>query len=333
MRKSKLWQEAEVMLIADLLKGYGEWLVEERKNAASTRHTYTSAVNMFARHMGPNAVTADCTGASGQRWATLYGKTHRPRPCRTAIFALRAFGSYAVSLGYLLENPFLKIEIPKLDKAVRLTPTDDQVMALLDAASRISDPYRCSLARALVSTMVYGGMRRSELLNIRVGDVDLRRGEIYIRCAKGGKTGTVCPNLVAMDAIRDYLRVRHVIKGEWLWAQDRTRRLGTKGLTTLMEDLRAIAGERDNKALQPHSIRHNYATRLLRAGVDLETIKEALFHSSITTTALYLHSDVDRLKEVRHLAELKPTITASSKEKPTAPASTGVRRSIRKRTG
>lgn len=306
-RKSKLTQDAEAMTLINLLQEYARWLTDSSKLAVSTQQTYLSDARSFSHWLGATAVVADVTTPALRRYMAEYRKTHRPRSENTNLFALRKLGSYMLEQGFAAVNPALALEPPKLDKAQRETPTDDQVTDLLAACERIADPYRSALARGVVSTLVFGGMRRAELLGLKVGDIDIRRGEIHLRRTKGGKELTIAPHRCCIDAVRDWLRMRHSIKGEWLWAQDRTRRLGDQGLKTLLEELAASAGMKGCKALLPHSIRHNFATRLSRAGVELDAIREALGHSDIKTTALYLHSDVARLHELSHLAELKPS--------------------------
>jgi len=102
--------------------------------------------------------------------------------------------------------------------------------------------YRCTLARAVIATVAFAGMRRAELLGIRVQDVNLRAGEIHLVRTKGGKSLTVVPAPAALQAIREYLEVRHKdANTDKLFCIDRGRPLGTVGLRTLMRDVASAA--------------------------------------------------------------------------------------------
>jgi site-specific recombinase XerD len=83
------------------------------------------------------------------------------------------------------------------------------------------------------------------------------------------------------------------------------------GLHNLIEALKATAGLRDHANILPHSLRHACATRLMRNGADIRSIQAFLGHSQMTTTAQYLHTDEERLRDISELASMKPKTTRS----------------------
>src|SRR5262249_33098732 len=103
----------------------------------------------------------------------LSGNGLRPRTIRLAFNALRSFGRFLVENGALAENPAAEITLPKLDAAQRLIVTDADVAALFDACERQYAPRQVALCRAVLSVLCYGGLRRAEVYNLRVDDVNL----------------------------------------------------------------------------------------------------------------------------------------------------------------
>jgi site-specific recombinase XerD len=85
------------------------------------------------------------------------------------------------------------------------------------------------------------------------------------------------------------------------------RRLGERGLATLLEDIKAIAGMKADPRIKPHSIRHAAATRLMRNGADIRSIQTWLGHAHLQTTAIYLHTDEEQARKIADKASIKQT--------------------------
>jgi len=180
--------------------------------------------------------------------------------------------------------------MPKKDAAKRLLVTDEEVNQLLQACERQKDPRIVALSRALVSVLVYTGLRREELLTLHVSDVQFDDKSILVRSGKGGKSRTVYPHPDCLTALREWIALRPKdCKHTFLWARDSSRRIYDEGCMSILETVKAIAGLADHVNIKPHSLRHNYATRLLKNGADLRSIQSALGHAQLTTTAIYLH--------------------------------------------
>lgn len=290
------------MLLMDHVDGFAEFLRDNVMPA--TRYSYTARVKTFLR-AHPDA--AAFTSAGLRAYITRMGDTHRPRTQCIHLASLRAFGDYLVREGHMPANPAAAVRAPKLDAPRRETPTDAQVAALVAATSRIYHPYRQALCYAVVRTLVYGALRRSECLGLRVEDIDLSDGAIYVRHGKGNKARTVRPGAPTMQAIADYLERRHRCETHPtpLWLLRRNKPMGDGGLRTLLREVTAIAGMAGQKILDPHCLRHACATRLLRNGADIRDIMEYLGHAEISTTALYLHSPTERMRYVATLTEIQ----------------------------
>jgi site-specific recombinase XerD len=109
---------------------------------------------------------------------------------------------------------------------------------------------------------------------------------------------------VCQEALADWLGTRQLLgcTHDGLFIKDRCRRLGDQGLMSLIQRIRAVSDLREARHITPHAIRHAAATRMLKRGGDLRSIQEILGHSSLQTTATYLHTTEEQLKKVVELS-------------------------------
>jgi site-specific recombinase XerD len=295
-----------------------------------SHEAYVYKCGCFARTLPPAAGVEAFTAATVRDYLRRFADTHRPRTTRSHRCALHAFGVFLTAVGLLADNPLDGVKTPRLDKPQRPVPTDADVTRLVDACGCIRDPARRALARAVVLTFVHGGLRRSELLNLCVGDIDLAAAAIYVRHGKGGHARVSYPHPDALDALAAYLLVRPDIGSNrvFVW---RGQALGDDGLRTLLRDLFCMAGLPDSKCL-PHGIRHNFACRLLNAGATVVDVSSALGHVSVQTTLVYLHAGAERLRSIAALSAL-PAASAESKQAAdrgdVVPSTSDVPRSLR----
>lgn len=298
------------MSLTDIVEDFLRYAQYERGLAKTTQATYRCYLNRFLAWLSENgyrdpAVTAFNTVVL-RRYLHAVSAGRRPGTVRSAFHPLRTLSVYLVKMGTLTENPCEQIALPKKDAAYRLLVSDDEVQQLLLACERQPDARRIALTRAVISVLSFAGLRRQELLDLKVGDVQPDgKGGIIVRSGKGGKERTVYPCIECLRALRDWIAVRGECAHDWLWARDRSHRMGDEGLASLLEAVKATAGLASHDNIKPHSLRHNCATRLMRNGADLRSIQTFLEHSQLETTAVYLHTDTERLRQIAQLGSLK----------------------------
>jgi site-specific recombinase XerD len=178
----------------------------------------------------------------------------------------------------------------------------DEVLRLLDAATPPRD-------RVLLQVAYGCGLRLNELLHLRVTDIDSARMVIHVRQGKGAKDRLVPLSLRLLQELRAY----------WLACRPRTWLFpgqtadGTMTASNIQRRFgRLVQQVGLNKHCSMHTLRHSYATHLLEAGVDVLTLKALLGHSSLQTTARYLHVSTQRLHQTPSLLDLlvlpRPTV-------------------------
>jgi integrase/recombinase XerD len=272
----------------------------------STTRNYTARMRMFARHMGPMATTTVLNFSTMQQYVISVSKD-APTGAEMHKYCLVRFCEYLIQRGYLQANPAKELRLPKVTRKRRTACPDNAIELLFEACDRLPrNPTRRSLAKAALSILTFAGLRRGELTNLRLEDVNLVDSSIIVRNGKGGKERVIYTCKECMDAIRAYLKVRPAnCTHDFLLASSVQHGLKTFALSHLLDDLHDIAGLEERYT--PHQLRHGYATRLLKNGVPLTTIQRNLGHTDLMTTAIYLHSDEESQKAAAHLSALKPS--------------------------
>lgn len=301
------------MKLSDCITDYLRYLRYEQGVTASTLKTYGAALRRYLRWLetegGYPAPGLEAFSTPVLRRFAYYlgGQGLRPRTIRGVFHGLIGLGQFLVTNGALSENPAKGVGMPKKDAAQRLTVTEEQVRLLFDACERQRSARKVAFSRAIIAVFVYGGLRRSECLDLKVDDLDTKEGSLLVRQGKGQKSRRVFLCEEGVTALREWLTQRpQNCRHDWLFALDANRRLHHDGLRHLVETLAAIAGMKGNEAVKPHTLRHFCATNLSRSGADIRSIQAFLGHSMLQTTALYLHADEERLRDIRELTALQP---------------------------
>jgi site-specific recombinase XerD len=311
------------MKLSDAVTDYVRHIKHERNLATTTCTHYASGLKGFLRWLAANGYGEDPTLFDVLTVSVLrryqYEKSRtgrRPRSIYTIFHPLRGLCEFLVQNGLLDANPTHDLTLPKKDAAIRLTVTDEEVRALLDACERLSTSRLIALSRALLSVLIYGGLRREEACSLHISDVNLSEKSLFVRSGKGSKSRRVYVCSDAVHALREWLAIREKdCQEDWLFMYDRARRVHHITIANMIETLKATAGLRDNPAIKPHSLRHWCATNLLRNGANLRDLQQFLGHSDLTTTARYLHSSEEQLRDIAELTALRTPSQPLTKQK------------------
>ena len=260
-----------------------------RNYACRTIDSYVSRVAAFAKHFGRSP---ELLGPEGVRAFQLHLIERRVSwsSFNQAVCALRFL--YRTTLGRPEQLPF--IPFGKKPKTIPSVLSRDEVVRLLDAAPAGRD-------RVLLQVAYGCGLRLEELLHRRVGDIDSARMVIHVRHGKGAKDRLVPLALRLLQELRAYwLKYR---PRTWLFPGKKPD--GTMTSSNVQRRLtRVLQRVGFSKPCSMHTLRHSYATHLLEAGVDVLTLQTLMGHSSLQTTARYLHISTDRLHQTPSLLDL-----------------------------
>jgi site-specific recombinase XerD len=313
--------------LKDCIEDYFAFIQHEQRVEQATLETYKSWLRHLYRWLEANGypdpdLSVFSTITLRRFLYYLSGeKKYRPRTIRGVFYPIKGLARHLVENGALAENPCLSIKMPKKDAAVRLTVSADEVAALLAACERQYKPRQIALSRAILCVLVYGGLRRSELMNLRLSNFNGDEKSILIANGKGNKSRKVFVCETCLAALREWLAMREPdTTTDYLFTFDRSRRVHERGLHTIVEQVKAAAGMADRTTLTPHVLRHFYASHLMQQGAPLTSIQHALGHANLTTTAQYLHVNEQSLREIASLSELPAKATSAPAPAPATPA-------------
>jgi integrase/recombinase XerC len=238
--------------------------------------------------------------ASRHRWSK--------RTMARALSAIRSFYRF-LNLHHGIEvNPARGAATPRAER--RLPGYLDRgamerLFALVESRARAGG-FHESRDRAILEMFYSTGMRLSELVGLDLEDVDLVADQVRVR-GKGRKERLLPVGRPATQALRAYLSCRDEVLREArtpdrraLFVSERGRRFSSRAVQRVVRGLLDTVARGDE--VSTHSLRHSFATHLLDAGADLRAVQELLGHASLSTTQIYTHTSVERLKRVYHQA-------------------------------
>lgn len=225
-------------------------------------------------------------------------RTYKPKTFHRMISTLSSFYRFLSTQGGVVASPMVGIERPRIKQQEIRYLKHSQVIRLIDA---IEDPRDKLIVRTIYAT----GVRVSELCGINIGDIDFEERTIRIR-GKGDKIRIVFIDEDTLEAIRTF--IGNQIEGP-LFPGQQGKHISPRAVQHIFRHY-APAG------ITPHKIRHSYASELYRRSKNLRVVQENLGHTSIKTTEIYLHTDIDERRQVYQqffpLSETRKTMPGGS---------------------
>ncbi len=279
----------------------GEFLryLETERNASShTLRAYASALGKFREQVGGKG-WKKYTAEDFRQYLYHLSKTNAARTyMRLQFSALRAFYKWLRARKKYPRNPAAEVRLPKVNKRLPIVLTKTQIEELLQAPLQVAKlraaPEWMPLRDAAVLELFYSsGLRLSELTALDVADVDLYTESL--RVLGKGKKERVCPvGLPALEAVQRYRAAASVHTGP-LFINKSRRRISARSIWLIVR--RYLRHTTIPITISPHKLRHSFATHLLDRGADLRSVQALLGHASLSTTQIYTHVTVERLKK------------------------------------
>ncbi|MEJ2159274.1 MAG: site-specific tyrosine recombinase XerD [Chromatiales bacterium] len=222
----------------------------------------------------------------------------RPRSTARQLSSFRRYYRFLVREGVIKEDPTVDIAMPKIGRTLPKTLTEEEVESLLRAPD-VRDPlgYR---DRAMLELLYATGLRVSELISLKLGQVNLNQGVIRIvgkgnreRLIPLGEEAQLWIEQFIAGARNEILLERHT---DYAFPTRRGNCMTRQAFWHIIK--RYAAKAKIEKELSPHSVRHAFATHLLNHGADLRVVQMLLGHSDLSTTQIYTHVARERMKEL-----------------------------------
>jgi integrase/recombinase XerC len=300
--------------VLQYIEKYCEHLQVERNYSSHTIHAYEADLLQFATFLG---VASESDRIAIERVDRRTVRSYlgylleaglSKKSIARKLAAIRSFFSFLVRLDLLKLNPARSVTTPKLERRLPSFLDEKSVAKLMD----IPDQNTATGQRdwAILELLYSTGMRLAELVQLSIGDIDFVKETVRVY-GKGSKQRIVPLGRKAREALEVYLKSREQLLTQDTTLDDRKavfltihgRRIYPKAVHLLVNDAIGRVSEVEQKS--PHVLRHTFATHLLDRGADLRAVKELLGHESLSTTQIYTHVTVERLKKVYDQAHPK----------------------------
>jgi len=278
-------------------------LETERNMAARTLKLYRHALETF-RAGGRRPPWLECTADHFRAFLFELMKAGTARATvRLHFAALRTFYKFLVERFGLKESPLKEVLLPKAERklpvVLSIKQIDDLLNAPFKAGPTLHAPKWLPARDAAIMELFYSsGLRVQELANLNVADIDTYSESA--RVLGKGRKERICPvGVPALTAIQRYRHEARVQSGA-LFISKLRKRLSTRNIAAMLEKYVLLAGL--PRGITPHKLRHTFATHLLDAGADLRSVQSLLGHASLSTTQIYTHVSVERMKKAYEAA-------------------------------
>ena len=287
----------------ELATEYRYYLRSERSMQPNTISSYVSDVEAYLMYLeetllidDPNLITEDSVT---KFLLSLKKKKFSTTSISRYLSSIKSFHKFLSKDGLAKKNVTLQISSPKIDKKLPVVLTIEEVSKLLDS---IKGEKPLDLRNEAMFELIYAcGFRVSELVNLKINNLHLTSKMIQV-IGKGAKERLVPVNDYAIRILRKYLLearpllLKDAKDSGFIFLNNNGQVLSRVGFFKLLKNIAKQSGI--EKEISPHTLRHSYATHLLEAGVDLRYIQELLGHEDISTTQIYTHLSLAKVKEV-----------------------------------
>ena len=286
------------------------WLEVEKRYSSETLRGYQIDLNQFCVFLEDYDV--ECLtnpdqidrGVIRSFLGFLSGELNQqPRSVARKLAALKSLFKYLHREGIVTLNIAAYVHTPKLPGVIPSYLSENQIIAVLERLGN-RDNWLGKRDLAIVELFYSTGMRISELAGLKTSDLNRNKGTVTV-LGKGSKQRVIPVGQYAWDALEEYqYATKHKFGSKEidhpLFLGKNGTPLGTSGIRLRVK--KAIKAIAELKKMSPHVLRHTFATHLLNAGADLMALKDLLGHANLSTTQVYTHVQVDKMKKAFQMA-------------------------------
>ncbi|MEE8360387.1 MAG: tyrosine recombinase XerC [Candidatus Omnitrophota bacterium] len=268
------------------------YLTIEKNFSGHTIINYTYDLKGFSSFLGDKPLESVDYLMIRKYLAALRSREYKKKSVARKLSALRSLFKFLYKEGHIKSNPLSTISTPKQDKNLPHFLDTASVVKLIESADA-KDPWGAR-DRAIMEILYSSGIRVSELVGLDIEDVDFIGG--VVKVMGKGKIERICPiGDEASNSLRSYLGKRPK-KNKALFLNKAGGRLHDRSVRRIID--KYIKKISLKEKISPHTFRHSFATHLLDRGADLRSVQELLGHKNLSTTQIYTHITMERLKAV-----------------------------------
>lgn len=278
----------------NLIDEFESYLKFEKKYSYNTVSSYMRDLDKFKNYF-KDASIKKINKNDIKKYVIYLDENVGTKSVSRSVSTLKSFYKFLKMSNYVDKNVMETINNPKIKKSLPKVLSEEEVSTLLDIDLNDDFDYR---NKAMLELMYSSGLRVSELINLKVNDIDLKNDCVRV-FGKGSKERIIPLSEYALDALYDYINNhrKELFKhgeNDYLFLNNHGNNMTRQGFFKI---LKKLARDKNIKTdFSPHSLRHSFATHLLKHGADLRSIQELLGHSDISSTQIYTHVTNERLQ-------------------------------------
>jgi integrase/recombinase XerC len=281
------------MLVEKILPEYLRYLKSVKrysKNTIKSYHTDLGEFNSYCLEFSKKNIS-DINEKFIKSYLMVLSETGiEKKSISRKLSSIKGMFKYAYLNEYLKVNPASAISGPKISRKL---PEIVSTNAILDVYKEIDKDKKSQLIKAIFEVLYGCAIRVDELCKLNYGDLDLKEGTLKV-FGKGSKMRIVPVGKKSVEVINDYLKTRTFDTISTPLFTNREKRIYPRFVHRLVN--KYLSRVTDLKKKSPHVLRHSAATHMLDNGADLKAVKEILGHENLSTTQIYTHVSVERLK-------------------------------------
>ncbi len=275
---------------------FKDYLLIEKKYSKNTIISYNNDLTKFEKYFQNKKKLKELNNQDIKDYIKFISQDENSKSVARNISSLKSFYKFLLIENYISKNPLETIARPKIKKDLPKVLSEIEVEKLLNIQLEDHYSYR---NKAMLELMYSSGLRVSELINLTITDIDLEMDCVRI-FGKGSKERIIPLGDYAKEALNEYITYhrRSLLKqkpSNYLFLSSRGDKMTRQAFFKIIKKLARIQGIKTE--FSPHTLRHSFATHLLKHGADLRSIQELLGHSDVSSTQIYTHISNEKLKE------------------------------------
>ena len=288
-------------LLIDSIESFMLTLEKERNFSLHTIKAYKNDLNRF-NYFLDNTLSRKKLAKINRNdirkfLAEEYDNGYSSKTVARRLATIKSYFKYLVKTELIQENISIHINSPKVPKKLPNFVDKNLIDTLMKTPSL--DTHIGIRDRAVLELFYSTGMRLSELVNMNIGDFEINKKLIRV-IGKGNKERMIPYGRTAESAIKNYLKIRNIslkpaFANKPLFVNSSEKRISKRTIQRRMNNYIKIVA--DGKRIGPHLLRHTFATHLLDNGADIRAVKDLLGHSSLSSTQIYTHVSIEKLKK------------------------------------
>lgn len=286
----------------DHKESFLDYLKFEKRYSPHTIRSYRNDLDQFHKYLSDNMNGIDPVEISYhdiRSWiVSMIDSGISPVTVHRKISCLRVYFRWLRKEGIFNNDPMEKVVLPKRKKSLPVFVSEEALDNLLDNEN-FSDDFTGLRDRTIIEMLYMTGMRRDELINLRINDIDFYGPAVRVT-GKRNKQRIIPLTGHFTGRLKGYIQKRNETISKdtdnWLFITAKGNKLYDKGVYNIVKAYLSMVTTSEKKS--PHILRHTFATHMLNRGADLNAIKEFLGHSNLSATQVYTHITFEKLKKI-----------------------------------